>query len=233
MTAATVRAVVLAAALLVLAGLGLFVLGVTTAENAWYWTCVAACGLAAALLVVARLRTPADDAVPAPPAPEQEPTRSGRGSARPAAPEPARPAAGGSTSAEDADEAAADRAGDPAGPGARPRPRPAGDPAAPEAPARAHGRFRGRAAGAGPAEPPEEDEEVTDLLLVVDLDDEVLVVDEHPRYHLADCSSLAGGQTVRLPVREARAEGFTPCARCGPDAHLAHRERGRRAARRD
>src|SRR3712207_7155612 len=40
-----------------------------------------------------------------------------------------------------------------------------------------------REAPADPAtgEPGEEDVEVTDLLLVVDLDDEVLVVDEHPR----------------------------------------------------
>jgi hypothetical protein len=88
------------------------------------------------------------------------------------------------------------------------------------------------AAHPGPADPPEEDVEVTDLLLVVDLADEVLVVDEHPRYHLAGCPWLGGRETIPLPLREARTDGFTPCARCAPDAHLADVQRARRAARR-
>ncbi|MGY1698039.1 hypothetical protein ACI780_24360 [Geodermatophilus sp. SYSU D00814] len=203
---------VLAAALLVLAGVGLFVLGVMTAATAWYWACVGACALATALLVVARLRAPAEAGVPAPRTDE-------RPAAEPARrPEPA-PAADGEESA--------------AAPGAedRPRPRPAPASTGPQPVAAPAGR-RGRGATGPDADPPEEDEEVTDLLLVVDLDDEVRVVDEHPRYHLADCAWLAGRETVPLPVREARADGFTACARCGPDAHLAHRERARRAARR-
>ena len=72
---------------------------------------------------------------------------------------------------------------------------------------------------------------MTDLLLVVDLHDEVLVVDEHPRYHLADCRWLAGRTTIPLAVDEARTDGFTPCAFCAPDRGLAERERGRRGAR--
>jgi hypothetical protein len=70
---------------------------------------------------------------------------------------------------------------------------------------------------------------VTDLLLVVDLRDEVLVVDEHPRYHVDGCPWLAGRTTIPLPVDEARTDGFTPCGQCAPDRHLAQLERARRA----
>ena len=83
------------------------------------------------------------------------------------------------------------------------------------------------------ATPPVEEVEVTDLLLVVDLTDEVLVVDEHPRYHLSGCPHLAGVESFPLPVDEARTDGFTPCAVCAPDRTLAERARGRRAGRRD
>ena len=72
---------------------------------------------------------------------------------------------------------------------------------------------------------------MTDLLLVVDLHDEVHVVDEHPRYHLAGCPWLAGRTSIPLPVDEARTDGFTPCGRCAPDHGLAEVERGRRASR--
>jgi hypothetical protein len=70
--------------------------------------------------------------------------------------------------------------------------------------------------------------EVTDLLLVVDLKDEVLVVDEQPRYHVAGCPHLAGRTTIPLPLDEARTDGFTPCGICGPDATLADRVRARK-----
>ena len=73
--------------------------------------------------------------------------------------------------------------------------------------------------------------EVTDLLLVVDLEDEVLVVDEHPRYHLAGCVHLEGRTTIPLPHDEARADGFTPCAVCEPDHTLAEQVRERRSAK--
>lgn len=78
-------------------------------------------------------------------------------------------------------------------------------------------------------EPPVEEVEVTDLLLVVDLRDEVLVVDEHPRYHVGGCPWLTGRTTIPLPLDEARADGFTPCGQCAPDRHLAQVERSRRA----
>ncbi len=89
-------------------------------------------------------------------------------------------------------------------------------------------------AGAPPigadGEPPAEEVEVTDLLLVLDLTDEVLVVDEHPRYHLPRCPHLVGAQPAPLPMVEARTDGFTPCGACTPDRELARRERARRSA---
>src|SRR3712207_7025382 len=42
------------------------------------------------------------------------------------------------------------------------------------------------------------------LLLVVDLKDEVLVIDEHPRYHVEGCPRLAGTTPIPLPLDEAR-----------------------------
>jgi hypothetical protein len=80
-------------------------------------------------------------------------------------------------------------------------------------------------------EPPAEEVEVTDLLLVLDLTDEVLVVDEHPRYHLTGCLHLSGVDAIPMPMDEARTDGFTPCGACAPDRNLAERERGRRAGR--
>jgi hypothetical protein len=72
--------------------------------------------------------------------------------------------------------------------------------------------------------------EVTDLLMVVDLKDEVLVIDERPRYHLPGCKHLVGHTGIPLPLDEARTDGFTPCAVCAPDRNLAQRARQRKAA---
>ena len=79
-------------------------------------------------------------------------------------------------------------------------------------------------------EPGEEATDAADLLIVNDLSAEVLVVDEHPRYHLTRCTWLSGKETIPLPVSEARELGFTPCARCGPDAVLAKQHRASRGA---
>jgi hypothetical protein len=79
-------------------------------------------------------------------------------------------------------------------------------------------------------DPPAEDVEVSDLLLVVDMHDDVFVVDEHPRYHLADCRWLAGREAIPFPVDEARTDGFTPCGLCSPDRHLAQVARARKAS---
>ncbi len=45
-------------------------------------------------------------------------------------------------------------------------------------------------------------------------DDEVLVVDGRPRYHLTGCPHLADKASEPLPVAEAVELGFTPCSRC-------------------
>ncbi|MFG1950892.1 hypothetical protein [Micromonospora sp. NPDC048830] len=71
-----------------------------------------------------------------------------------------------------------------------------------------------------PDEPPALRVSPADATLVARLDAEVLVVDGRPRYHLADCPHLFGRDAEPLPVSEAVALGFTPCARCAPDTVL-------------
>ena len=78
-------------------------------------------------------------------------------------------------------------------------------------------------------EPGEEDTDAADLLVIYELADEVLVVDEQPRYHLARCRWPDQERAERLPVREARQLGFTPCDRCRPDTILARKFRAGRA----
>jgi hypothetical protein len=80
----------------------------------------------------------------------------------------------------------------------------------------------------GDGQPEEEDTDAADLLLVYELDEDVLVVDEHPRYHLACCRWPDQERAERLPVREARELGFTPCGQCRPDRALAHKHRSSR-----
>ncbi|WP_158843024.1 hypothetical protein [Saccharothrix deserti] len=79
--------------------------------------------------------------------------------------------------------------------------------------------------GQANVEPDEEDTDAADSLVVSDLTDEVRVLDERPRYHLAACSWLASRPSLALPVNEARQLGFTPCAVCRPDSGLAARKR--------
>jgi hypothetical protein len=186
--------VIVGAAVLVLLGLGLFVAGILTGLTALYWACVAACVVAAVLLVLVR-RQPGTKTAEAPKATEANGT--------PKAAEPAEtPGTAESSPTEPTAEADASTSTD----------APAAE--TPEA---------------APAEdlpdPEVEEVEVTDLLLVVDLKDEVLVVDEHPRYHVAECAWLAGRETIPLPLDEARTDGFTPCAVCSPDRTLAERAR--------
>jgi hypothetical protein len=182
--------VILAAGLLVLLGLGLFVAGIVTGMTLLYWACVAACVVAAVLLVLVR-RRPGTKA--------EAPKATG-------APE----AVEAPTTSED------------------------GEPQTPEAPEATPVRAEAVAPATPPAEelpdPEVEEVEVTDLLLVVDLTDEVLVVDEHPRYHVEGCSWVAGRETIPLPLDEARTDGFTPCAVCSPDRTLAERARARKSS---
>jgi hypothetical protein len=197
--------VILAAGLLVLLGLGLFVAGILTGMTALYWGCVAACVVAAVLLFRARRQLTAA-------------SRTAAG--------PWGPAAGAATDRAATGRPATDRAA---------TDRAATDRAATDrAPAGAAGPTAASTAGAPaeaaePDDPPIEEVEVTDLLMVVDLKDEVLVVDEHPRYHLAGCVYLTGRTTIPVPLDEARTDGFTPCAVCTPDRALAQRARERKA----
>jgi hypothetical protein len=214
--------VIVAAGLLVLVGLGLFLAGVLTGTTAFYWACVAVCIPVFVLLVAARRRiTRAETALAAAGAAGTS-TRT----APPSTPAPVAPAApdqpasstGAGAPAPGAETAAVDRqAADPVA-----DPPPTGAHAAPRTPS---------SVSLTPqtlADPPVEDVEVTDLLLIVDLKDEVLVVDEHPRYHLPGCRFLTGRTGIPLPMDEARVDGFTPCAVCAPDRHLADRERARK-----
>jgi hypothetical protein len=73
--------------------------------------------------------------------------------------------------------------------------------------------------------PPEEPHDADAAELVAELDDEVLVVDELPRYHQAGCRSLANTPVIPLPAREAVELGFTPCAWCTPNRALSSRHR--------
>ena len=68
--------------------------------------------------------------------------------------------------------------------------------------------------------PPEEPRDADAAALVAELNDEVLVVDELPRYHLAGCRSLAGSPVIPLPAREAVELGLHPVrvVHPGPDA---------------
>ncbi|HXV91821.1 MAG TPA: hypothetical protein VD813_00875 [Pseudonocardia sp.] len=68
--------------------------------------------------------------------------------------------------------------------------------------------------------PPEEPRDAEAAALVAELEDEVLVVDELPRYHLFGCRSLLGRAVIPLPAKEAVELGFTPCGWCTPDRSL-------------
>jgi hypothetical protein len=179
--------VILAAGLLVLAGLGLFVAGILTGVTVLYWGCVAACVVAAVLLIAAR-RQMSRRTTPT----RTESTAVANEAATPKAPP---------TETAPAEEPVAVAA-------QAPSEEPAGDLPDPEV----------------------EEVEVTDLLMVVDLKDEVLVVDEHPRYHVAGCRWVGKRETIPLPIDEARTDGFTPCAVCTPDRTLAERARAKKHA---
>lgn len=68
------------------------------------------------------------------------------------------------------------------------------------------------------AEPGEERSNAADS---ADPDAGVVVIDERPRYHVATCEWVGDSDTIKLSLREARELGFTPCARCAPNATIA------------
>ena len=71
-------------------------------------------------------------------------------------------------------------------------------------------------------EPPEETSDPAVAQLVAGLEDEVVVVDEQPRYHTPGCRGLVAKAVIPLPVREAVELGFTPCSWCTPNRKLAN-----------
>lgn len=209
---------------MVLVALGLFVGGLATGGTALYWACVAVSAVAAVLLVVARRRLGRPGREPAEPAVE-----SGDAPIREEQPLPdavvptAVPQTAGDGVVTDTAQLVPDlHEPDPSA--GRASGAHAVDGSAPAA-------AQGAGDPPGDEDPPVEEVEVSDLLLVVDLTDEVFVVDEHPRYHVPGCPWLRDRATIPLPVDEARTDGFTPCGRCAPDRHLAGVERARRAER--
>ena len=258
---------ILVAALLVLAAVGLLVAGLAQGSATLLWVSFAASALAAVVLAVSELRrrrqNRQDGAVPTTArsrTPTAAPARDEDLEVRRAVPPPVPPSspliprvAGpvpGATAASGLGELARTTVTGPGMPAEQPAVarwqeelptgalpahdragggvlRDAAAQARPPATVGAH--TGGHSAIPADGEPPVEEVEVTDLLLVLDLTDEVLVVDEHPRYHLAGCPQLTGVATIPLPMVEARTDGFSPCGTCAPDRTLAERERMRRA----
>jgi hypothetical protein len=244
--------VLVLAILLLLVAVGLLVAVLVTGQIALAWASVGVSALVGLLLVVRRRRVlrhgDREDAEPGEPGrsePVAEPvageaTETVAGEAadsdqpepEPAQPDLAEPSVAGEDSAESDGSAVA---------GAEPGTAEQGTAGSGEVDSAEPERVSQGAAGAAngvpaaadrpaDAEPDEEDTDAADHLLVWEMQDEVLVVDEHPRYHLAGCTWPEPGSAEPLPVQEARELGFTPCAVCRPDRTLARRHRATKVA---
>ncbi len=206
---------------LVLAALGLLVSALITASSLWAWVSIGLSVLAGVILVVDWLRRRRRSATPA--APVAEP-------AEPA--EPSEPASDAKPSlfkepekpVEEDQTVLIPTTGELGDPADTPEPDVVEEPAAEsaEAPAAAASMAEKQP---DDAEPGEESTSDADIALLADLEDEVVVVDEHPRYHVRGCTWVGARDTIPIGIGEARQLGFTPCARCAPDATLvaAHR----------
>jgi len=128
--------------------------------------------------------------------------RSTAPAAVPSAPEPAEAA----SPAEEEQTTLIPATGDLGDPAETPEPEPADASAEPETTA--------------DSEPGVEETPEADIAVLADLEDEVVVVDEHPRYHLRTCPWLGPRDTIPIGVGEARQLGFTPCDVCRPNATL-------------
>lgn len=214
--------------LLVLAALGLLVAALVTANSLWAWISIGLSVAAGVALLIDWLRgrsrpkrgddSPGDADADQAVADGDEPGQRGEG-----------------------DESARESAEDESAGGARPASDTALLPASGEL---SDGPAAGATTGDGPGEaeddgptggtaaagdePAEEATDAADLLIVSELPDQVLVVDEYPRYHLGGCTWLDHRATITIAVSEARELGFTPCARCGPDSELAIQYRAKR-----
>ncbi len=182
----------------VVVGFAFLVVSLVTQNSTWAWGTIVACVLAAGILVIDARRRRATASPP-----RLEPASGTVTLAKPvdaAAPGSAQPAA--AVAQAPPELAAAVPTAEPAA--AVPT---ADDAAVPTAD--------------DTVEPGEEDVDAADSIVVAGLAQDVLVVDEHPRFHLATCTWLNGKSTMSLPAQEAVELGFTPCSRCAPSRTLA------------
>lgn len=195
--------------ILVLAALGLLVTALATGSSLWAWLSIAASLLAAVALFLDWLRRR---------------KRQRKDAAAEADDETAEVAADTDEEPADEDAAGADEPDTETEDEEEAEDEPTAEPVAEQEPI-PHERAS-TVPGDDPHTPPrEEDTDVADVLLVSELDDQVMVIDEQPRYHLPECGWLTDKDTIPITVSEARELGFTPCARCGPDATLVARAR--------
>ncbi|WP_328617619.1 hypothetical protein OHS18_16230 [Amycolatopsis sp. NBC_00355] len=221
---------------LVLAALGLLVTALITASSLWAWVSIGLSVLAGVMLVADWLRRRRRAAAPtverAEPVEPAEPSEPAADTKPGLFTEPEKPAENPAEEEQTVLIPAAGELGDPADtpepdvveePAEKPAEEPSGASAA--SAASAGSAAKEEPAPADDAEPGEESTSAADIALLADLDDEVFVVDEHPRYHLRVCAWVGIRDTIPIGIGEARQLGFTPCARCGPDETLvaAHR----------
>jgi hypothetical protein len=195
---------------LVLAALGLLVSALITASSLWAWVSIGLSVLAGVILVVDWLRRRRRSAAPASATAEPpEVSATAESDAEPSLfTEPEK-------QAEEEQTVLIPAAGELGDPADTPEPDVTEEPAE-ETPA----AVAADEPAAEEAEPGEEPTSASDIALLADLEDEVVVVDEHPRYHLRICSWVGVRDTIPIGIGEARQLGFTPCARCGPDATM-------------
>jgi hypothetical protein len=202
----------------VVVGCLFLVVSFVTENTAWAWGCIGACGLAAVVLVVDTIRRGrAPEGVEATPADMKVPTGSEHTAAAEetaavsaVAPTESVPLVVADDSVTAEDDATTS----------------APDPENTQVLLVAE-ESDPRASGLEDREPDEEDVDSADALVVGGLSTEVLVVDEHPRFHLPTCTWLTNRSTLGLPVAEAVELGFTGCARCAPSTTLAAQSRAR------
>lgn len=195
----------------VLLGFVFLVVSLVTENSSWAWGCIVACVLAGGVLAVdARRRRQGRRAPASSVAAEDSGAAVGEGSA---APTEVIPVVG---VLDDAPTTVLTKVDEPVR-------EPEVIPAAPVAVAEIEpvAETHPTAQPQDTAEPDEEDADAADALAVASSERDVLVVDEHPRFHVEGCTWLAGRTTMSLPAREAVDLGFSPCSRCTPSRTLA------------